>query len=179
MLQDPIGWLSDRMDRRVLILTVSVLGGLGGFAGFLYDDVFVLLLGSAFIIGGMSNPLYALLIAYTNDFLEHEDMAAASGGLIFINGIGAIAGPLITGWMMGLVGPEGFFLFVAVLLLGLAAYAGFRMTQRASTFDVDEATPYSPILATASPVAVEVAQEIYIEAELEEAESAATGTSAA
>lgn len=179
LLQYPIGWLSDRMDRRVLILAVSVLGGLGGFAGFLYDDVFVLLLGAAFIIGGMSNPLYALLIAYTNDFLEHEDMAAASGGLIFINGIGAIAGPLITGWMMGLVGSEGFFLFVAVLLLGLAAYAGFRMTQRASTFDVDEATPYSPILATASPVAVEVAQEIYIEAELEEAESAATETPAA
>ena len=51
--------------------------------------VYIFLLASAaaaFLLGGMANPLYALLIAYTNDFLEHEDMAAASGGLIFING---------------------------------------------------------------------------------------------
>ena len=45
-------------------------------------------------IGGMSNPLYALLIAYTNDFLETDDMAAASAGLVFLNGLGAIGGPL-------------------------------------------------------------------------------------
>ena len=62
---------------------------------------FTMLLVAAFLIGGMTNPLYSLLIAYTNDYLEHEDMAAASGGLMFINGLGAIAGPLITGWLMG------------------------------------------------------------------------------
>ena len=59
----------------------------------------------------MSNPLYSLLMAHTNDYLEREDMAAASGGLIFINGLGAIAGPLITGWIMGQIGPGGFYLF--------------------------------------------------------------------
>ncbi len=43
-------------------------------------------------------------------------MAAASGGLVFINGLGAIAGPLITGWLMGpaVFGPSGFFLFMAI-----------------------------------------------------------------
>ena len=75
----------------------------------------------------MTNPLYSLLLAHTNDHIEYEDMPAASGGLIFINGLGAIAGPLITGWLMGpnVVGPSGFFLFIGALLLCVAAYAAY------------------------------------------------------
>ena len=123
------------------------------------------LLGSAFVIGGLSNPLYSLLIAHANDFLDHEDMAAASGGLVFINGLGAIAGPLITGWLMGdeVFGPQGFFLFLAALLFMTAIYALYRTTQR-PTVPVDETGTMSPLYPTASPVAFEVAQEVAIEA---------------
>ena len=46
------------------------------------------------IMGGTSNPLYALLIAYANDYIAREDMAAASGGFLLINGVGAIIGPI-------------------------------------------------------------------------------------
>ncbi|MEM8981005.1 MAG: MFS transporter [Pseudomonadota bacterium] len=168
LLQFPIGWVSDRMDRRLLILLAAFAGGVGATMGFILDAQFEFLLLSAFLVGGLSNPLYALLIAYTNDFLEHEDMAAASGGLIFINGIGAIAGPLVVGWMMGVFGPEGFFLFIALLMGGLGSYACVRMLIRPSTTSVEDTTSYAPLTATASPVAVEVAQEVYIETELEE-----------
>ncbi len=101
LLQYPLGWISDRMDRRQLILIAAVVGGIGALVGMLFGRQFTVLLISAFVIGGLSNPLYSLLIAHTNDYLDHDDMAAASGGLIFINGLGAIAGPLITGWLMG------------------------------------------------------------------------------
>lgn len=167
VLQFPIGWVSDRMDRRTLILIVSVVGAAGSVVGMLVGHVFSLLLLSAFIVGGMSNPLYSLLIAHTNDFLEHEDMAAASGGMIFINGLGAILGPIITGWMMGTtLGPGGFYLFTAVLFAALALYAAYRATQRASV-PVDETSSYVAIYPTATAVAVEYAQEYAIETELE------------
>ncbi len=169
ILQYPIGWFSDRMDRRVLILLVSVVGGAAALAGMVFGVTFPILLGAAFVIGGMSNPLYSLLIAYTNDYLEYDDMAAASGGLIFINGMGAIAGPLITGWLMGdaVFGPPGFFLFISALLFAMAAYALYRMTQRAYV-PVDETGAIGPMYPTASPVAMEVAQEVAIEAAQEE-----------
>jgi MFS family permease len=61
--------------------------------------------------------MYSLLIAYTNDFLSKEQMAAASAGLIFLNGFGAIFGPLVTGWLMGRGRPRGYFLFMGVLFL--------------------------------------------------------------
>ncbi len=165
VLQYPLGWFSDRMDRRVLIMLVSAGGGIGAVVGMIFGLAFPVLLGAAFLIGGMSNPLYSLLIAHANDFLEHEDMAAASGGLIFINGLGAIAGPLITGWLMGdaIFGPQGFFLFIAALLFMTAVYALYRTTQR-PTVPVDETGTMSPVYPTASPVALEVAQEVAIEA---------------
>lgn len=173
LLQYPIGWISDRMDRRRLILVVSALGGFGAVAGYLYGSNFSILLATSFLIGGMANPLYALLIAYTNDVLEHEDMAAASGGLIFINGLGAILGPLSIGWLMGAFGPSGFFLFLAGVMFSLALYAAYRMTQRAAT-PIDETGSYTPVTPTASPVAVELAQEVFIEAALEEESNALT-----
>lgn len=165
ILQYPIGWISDRMDRRGLIVVVSLIGAGGSVLGMLLGHIFPLLLVSAFVVGGMSNPLYSLLIAHTNDFLEHEDMAAASGVLVFINGLGAILGPVITGWMMGTaLGPGGFYLFTAGLFVALASYAAYRSTRRAGV-PVDETGNYVAIYPSATTVAVEVAQEVAIEAD--------------
>ena len=165
VLQYPLGWVSDRMDRRLLILLVSACGGVSALVGMVFGVTFPVLLVSAFVIGGMANPLYSLLIAHVNDYLQPEDMAAASGGMVFINGLGAIAGPLITGWVMGpgVFGPQGFFLVIAALMLVLAVYALYRTTQRPAV-PVDETGPMSPVYPTASPVALEVAQEVVIEA---------------
>jgi MFS family permease len=178
VMQYPIGWLSDRMDRRILILGAALAGGVASCVGFLFAGNFAVLLGVGFIMGGVSNPLYSLLIAYLNDYLAPEDMAAASGGLLFVNGVGAIAGPPITAWIMGATGPNGFWLFVAVLLLAVAGYAAYRMTQRPSV-SVEESGAYVSIMPTSSPVAMEVAQEVYIEAaESAEADAEATGAAA-
>ena len=167
LLQYPIGWISDRMDRRLLILIVSAIGVCGSALGMVLGSNFALLLVSAFVVGGMSNPLYSLLIAHTNDFLQHEDMAAASGGLIFINGLGAIAGPLITGSLMDAVGPGGFYLFTGILFVALVAYAAYRSTRR-SAIAVEDTGAYVAVTPSYTSVALEYAQEYAIETEKEE-----------
>ncbi len=163
VMQYPLGWMSDRMDRRVLIMVVALVGGGAAVVALVLGGVFPILLASAFVIGGCSNPLYSLLIAYTTDFLQAEDMAAASAGLLFINGLGAIAGPIVIGYTMEAVGARGFFALIAGLLLLLGAYALYRMTQRKSV-PVDETGTYAPIMPSATPVALEAAQEYAIEA---------------
>ncbi|MGX0975472.1 MFS family permease [Roseovarius sp. MBR-51] len=160
--QYPLGWLSDRMDRRKLIAGVSLGTGIGAVVGMMLGDNYWFLLLAGFIVGGTSNPLYSLLIAYTNDFLEHDDMAAAAGGMVFINGLGAIAGPLMVGWMMGVMGPGGYFLYIAVLMFAMVAYAIYRMTQRKAPA-VRETDRYMPVSPSSSPMAVEFAQEYAIE----------------
>jgi MFS family permease len=165
--QYPLGWLSDRMDRRKLIAAVSLVTGLGGVVGMMLGDNFWFLLLAAVLVGGSSNPLYSLLIAYTNDFLDHDDMAAAAGGMVFINGLGAIAGPLMVGWMMGAIGPGGYFLYIAILMFAMVAYAIYRMTQRAAP-TVAQTESYMPVSPSSSPMAVEFAQEVAIESAQDE-----------
>lgn len=161
LMQYPIGWVSDRMDRRVLILAVAALGGLAALAGMTFGGAYGFVLVAAFIVGGTANPLYALVLAYTNDMVEPDKMAATSGGLIFLNGIGAVAGPVLTGWVMAAAGPEGFWLYVAILMLGLAAYATWRMSRRPSRVSVEGTAPYAQVTPAASPVAVATAGEYY------------------
>ena len=171
VVQYPLGWMSDRMDRRLLIMAAAAIGGAGAILAMIMGGYFIALLVAAFLIGGMSNPLYSLLIAHTNDFLEYDDMAAASGGMVFINGLGAISGPIITGWIMALFGPPGFFLFIGILMLILTGYAAYRMTQRSAP-SVDDTGSYAMIYPTASHVAVELAQEYAIEEAQHEEEMA-------
>jgi MFS family permease len=160
VLQYPIGWISDQMDRRLLITGLTTVGALVSFAGgFLSEGITVLLL-LAFGIGGVANPLYALIIAYTNDFLQPSDMAAASGGLLFINGLGAMTGPLIIGAAMTEFGANAFFAYIGTLFALIACYAIYRATVRATP---EETSSYAPVLPQASPVALELAQEIAIE----------------
>lgn len=154
--QYPVGLLSDRMDRRRLILIVAAIGAVAMAVTAVVPLPFFLLLVSALIVGAVANPLYALLIAHTNDFLEAKDMPAASGGMMFMNGLGAVCGPLVTGWIMGHVGPKGFFLYIAVLLAVLAVYAAWRMMRRAGPALQGAYTPITPV---AGPVAVEAAME--------------------
>ncbi|WP_371038555.1 MULTISPECIES: MFS transporter [unclassified Rhodosalinus] len=172
VVQYPLGWLSDRMDRRLLILVCSAVGAVGAALGYASGQVFEVLLVAAFVIGGVSNPLYSLLIAYTNDFLQPEDMASASGGLLFINGLGAIAGPVVTGQIMRIQGPAGFFVVIAFFFAALSIYAAYRMTQR-PTPATEDAASYAPVGPTSTPVAVEFAQEYAIEVQAEEETAAA------
>ena len=172
LFQYPLGQLSDRLDRRLLIALVALVGGVAALVGVIFDESFIIILAVGFMTGGMTNPLYSLLVSYTNDFLEPDDMAAASAGLLFLNGVGAVAGPLIAGWLMSIFGPRGFWLLEAVLLVMIAGYAAWRMTQRPamSTEDTGAWVPMSP---TAGTVALEAAQEWAVEVAEAEAEAEA------
>ena len=166
VLQYPIGFLSDRMDRRILIIAVSGVGGVGALLSFLIPGYFILILISAGVVGGMSNPLYALVIAYANDYLDREDMAAASGGLLFINGLGAITGPFIVGWAMDAMGEQGYWGVIAVIMLSLAGYGLWRMSRRQNTTAVGDLVRYAQVGPSSSAVIAEAAQEYYIDAEM-------------
>lgn len=149
--QYPIGWASDRMDRRTLILGLAAGGAVAMAIGTPLSGSFAATLVAGFVIGGIANPLYSLAIAYTNDYLKPEDMASASAGLLFLNGVGAIGGPLAVGWMMERIGPGGFFLFNGLLLAAMAAYAGWRMTRRKAPRK-DETGTFVPIAPSATTV---------------------------
>lgn len=158
VFQYPIGWLSDRLDRRQLIVVVALACAASALVAAVVPLPFAGLAVVALLIGGFANPLYALLLAHTNDFLKVDDMAGASGGLLFINGVGAVAGPLVIGALMDGIGPEGFFLFIAGLCLLLGLYALWRMTRRTAP-TLAEQGAYAPLTPSASVVTLDAAFE--------------------
>ena len=156
IFQYPIGWVSDKMDRRLLILLISAASATGSASAYFAGGYFFALVFAAFLVGGLTNPLYSLLIAHANDFIEYENMASAAAGLLFVNGVGAVSGPIIIGYAMNAYGPEIFFVIIALLMATLAIYAGYRMTQRAT---VSDTSSYAAVLPNSTGVAVEIAQE--------------------
>ena len=91
---------------------------------------------------------------------------------MFINGVGAIAGPLIVGWMMDVMGNNGYWMFSAVLMFLMGLYAAYRMTRRSrADWDDIDTVPYAAVSATSTPIAAEVAQEVYSDAEEEISEN--------
>ncbi|MEM7527185.1 MAG: MFS transporter [Pseudomonadota bacterium] len=181
VLQFPIGWLSDRVDRRQLIVGSAVTGVAGCVGMALAGDTLWALLASAFVIGGVANPLYSLLIAHTNDFMELEDMPAAAGGLIMLNGVGSAGTPILVGALIAGYGPDAFPAFMGLMFTLMAGYGLYRMTVRPAT-PVDETLPFAAAMPSSSAV---VYQGYYSEAaeamaaEEEEApDEAATGAGA-
>ncbi len=154
--QYPMGWLSDKIDRRKVIFGAAVIGTAASGFGWVMANNIWLLMATAFVAGGVTTPLYALFLAYANDTLSPEDMPAASGGLVFTFGIGAIAGPLVTGAVMEALGPYGFWLVTGVTFVAIALYAAYRIIKRAPVPQEDTES-YLNVLPSSSTVAVEAA----------------------
>lgn len=157
VLQYPIGFASDRLDRRQMIAGLATFGALVTAAGATTQSSMAGLVIIGFFSGGVANPLYALLVAYVNDYLEDSEMAGASAGLMFINGLGAIGGPLLTGWFMQQLGPAGYFVFMAILFAMISIYAFWRMSRRHARLFVRRR--FRALSPTASSVAVGAAIE--------------------
>lgn len=161
-LQYPIGWVSDRMDRRLLIILITAFGAIVIAAGSFWTDSFFVLVALSFFLGGSANPLYSLLIAHTNDYLDPEDMANAAGGMIFVNSVGAVGTPILIGLAMTRYGPNMYFYLSAVLLASVATYGAYRMTRR-EAIPVDDTMSYTPIMPQSTTIVAELAQEIAID----------------
>lgn len=131
LAQWPLGVLSDRTSRRYVIMlaaglvcAASILLGVMSLwhAPAAAFGIWVLALIGA-IFGAGFHPLYSLCIAHANDFIEPEYFVRASTGLQFIQGMGAVIGPLLAGLLMFLGGPSMLYIYIAVMAGLLVLYA--------------------------------------------------------
>ena len=138
LFQWPIGKLSDSFDRRKIMLVVtiaatlvSVILGLGGQ----FKSIFLYILIALF--GGCSYTLYPLAVAYTNDYLPPNLLVSGAAGLLMANGLGTSMGPIASSMFVEVVGPNGLFLFCAIIALATSVIIVLRMRERAA-LDVEQ-----------------------------------------
>lgn len=130
--QYPLGWLSDRVDRRRVLVVIAILAALAGLAiwAVTVHMPTIVLVASGFIWGSMAYPVYSIAAAHANDRTDPDSYVITSSGLLLAYGIGAICGPMIASATMTGVGAGGLYLYTAVIHAGLALFVGYRGRQR-------------------------------------------------
>lgn len=133
LMQMPAGRLSDRMDRRYVLMVLSGLAALAGLVVVIFHptDATVLIVMIA-IYGATANALYPIAVAHANDFASHEDFVKVSGGLLLLYGIGTVIGPTISGPVMSWLGPHSLFLVTGFAHVAIVIYAMIRSRIRKS-----------------------------------------------
>jgi len=136
--QLPLGKLSDKFDRRIVLGGQSlVMTGFGIFVGVFANGTEHWLAYAGMGAGGLLLPLYGISIAHANDQLEQKDYVPAGATLLLLYGCGATVGPFIATIFMEYMGPQGLFIHAALMTLCVAAFCFYRMTRRANVHEDD------------------------------------------
>jgi MFS family permease len=128
----PVGWLSDRLDRRRVIIGAAITAAAALFAimALLPEEPsrWMVYLCVA-IFGGTIVPTYSVVMAHVNDTVGEDEFVAASGGLLIMQGVGAVAGPLLAGLAMSASAHGLSYTLIATQIL-MAAFGVYRSTRR-------------------------------------------------
>lgn len=121
LVQWPLGWLSDRYDRAVLIRSFAFSLALAALPLAIMPQVpLEILFVAGFVCSLVQFCLYPLAVAFSNDHVEGDRRVSLTAMLLVTYGVGASIGPLVAGVLMKLFGSQmlyAFFSFFALVLV--------------------------------------------------------------
>ena len=140
--QLPIGILSDRIDRRIVLCGTAVLAGCGAIllAVFGPNSITALLLLGA-VLGTFMLPVFGLSLAHAADHAAKGQSVGVSGSMLLLHGVGAVIGAVLGGAAMSLAGGVGLFGYIATIEIALAGFALSRIAKRSAPDDKSKHRP--------------------------------------
>ncbi len=173
LVQGPLGWLSDRLDRPTLIRVGSALLMLIALPQAIFTDlpiVFVFIGGSLSCM--LLFSLYPLAVAFANDNIEAEKRVSLTAVLLTTFGIGASISPLLIGVLMKSFGPN--MLYVSLSLFAMLIVIRVRPQAISGDTLSDEAPLqhiYMPDGISSSPLAAALdprVEESYVQEQMQD-----------
>ncbi|EHS51017.1 major facilitator superfamily MFS_1 [Rhizobium sp. PDO1-076] len=148
--QVPIGRLSDRIDRRLVMIGAGVFGVLACLMMTMFDaDNAIAVYIAGFFIGTVLYPVYSLNVAHANDLAEPDEYVTLSSAIMILYGLGTVTGPVMAGSLMQWLGPGALIWFLATAFALYASYAGWRISRRPDSGNQADKTDF---LAVALPM---------------------------
>lgn len=134
VFQWPLGWLSDRVDRRAVIaglfLSTAIACGLIVAASMVALPPLALVVAFG-LYGGLALCIYAVCVAHACDLVAPDAIVPTVSSLLVCWALGATLGPLPATVLMEAAGPQALFLYVGAICLALALFVGLRMRVKA------------------------------------------------
>ncbi len=142
LAQVPIGFASDRMDRRK-VLVVTIIVALAAEVAFItiMPETRALNLALVGVFGVAIFAMYPVIVAHANDHAPPGTSIQVSGGLLMVFGVGSIVGPLVAGIWMTEVGPRGLFLTTASAHVLMIAFTLWRIRSKPAV-PIEEKTTF-------------------------------------
>ena len=168
IFQWPIGYYSDKSDRRVIIIFCTFFAAFFCFLSILASGTSLENMYLATSIGidkimffiyvtlyaGMAIPLFTLNLAYVNDYIAKEKFVAAGAGMQVIFGLGAMTGPLLCSLLMNQYGTNGFFIHLLFFHLVIGAFGLYRITKR--SYKDNPESVFTPLPRNITPLGLEL-----------------------
>lgn len=130
LAQLPAGRISDRIDRRKVLIGLALLCAVVGAALWLVSETSLAWFALGATFGAGLLPAYAIAAAHVFDFADRADYVEISAGLLLLNGMGSTIGPLLSSASVELFGQPGLFLSNGLIQIALIGYVGFRLSRR-------------------------------------------------
>ncbi len=153
VFQWPIGWSSDRLPRRGVIFVVAVAAAGAATLLGITPEGSRAALPMMFVLGGLTFPLYSLLLSHTLDRSAPGTAMGASGTSLRVNGVGAVLGPIIAGAIMAAFGETSFFWCLVATHGMIAIYVAYRLIAE-DAIPMSLQGPFVPMPARASEFAI-------------------------
>lgn len=137
LAQWPMGWISDKIDRRKVLIVASGLSGVVCFgisAGVGAGNP-AAIYASSFAFGFIAFPLYSIAVAHANDFAKPDDIVELNAGLMFFYAVGAMISPLFAAGLIERYGPSSLFVYILTAHMALVIFGLWRMTRRPAPKD--------------------------------------------
>lgn len=145
------GYISDRIDRRVVILFASIFGGITAYiANNLSITNFELLCILFAVMNAFLTPLYSLIIAHVNDIVHDNKRVASISMLSFLFSSGAIIGSLSGSFIIGSIDPNKYFLSIAYICLAFSLYTIIRLIKVQRYIDIEDKAKFMPLRSNVS-----------------------------
>lgn len=155
LMQIPFGWISDRTDRRYVLLAVSAIVIVAGLAAIGFDHGTLGVLIVIYVIwDGASESIYSLASAHASDRAGKDDMVALSSSLLFA---WSLSGFVVLGIVTALVAVFGTGVFMYATIVIAAAYAAFVAWRLVARRSAPEAQGSFTPMSAQAPLPVELA----------------------
>lgn len=131
--QWPLGFLSDRIDRRRVIILATAGSALAALVLAVFGNVATWLVLLLFgLWGGFSLSLYAICIAHAGDHAKASQMVPLVSSLMLAWAVGSTIGPAVASFFMEWMGPAGLPIYAAMVSTSVGLFAAWRITRRAA-----------------------------------------------